>query len=470
MIMRRLLTLLLLVALACPAIAERRIALVIGNGKYPGSPLSNPANDARDMAAALRHLGFEVIEKSDVSQREMNRAITLFGEKLNADTVAVFFYAGHGLQVRGKNYLVPIDAQIASEASVRSETVDVDAILEQLGSSPLNVVILDACRNNPFERRFRSTGGGLAQMDAPKGTLIAYATAPGKVASDGTGRNGLYTQELLKLLQTPGLPIESVFKRVRANVAKATGDQQVPWEASSLTGDFFFKPGHDNNHPAEKGSTPGQSTAQAARNEAPLELAFWESVEKGNKPADYEAYLRAFPNGRFVELAKLRTTVTDPDEEQWNRVSKSTRAEEVQTYLSRFPQGRFAPQARSLLDDLKSTIRLSKSGLDRLSIMVYNVDDEAYVSMNGKQIREKSFLSPGDDKPVDITASLAPGRNRLELKLINLMMGWSYGFKIFRNDELVFHDECGNKPWGGCKGDSATGIVFKKTLAVEYAE
>ena len=225
---------------------EKRIALVIGNSKYNGTSLANPANDARDVAAALTELGFDVTAKIDVTQKEMNRSIVKFGEKLNANTVALFYYAGHGMQVKGKNYLIPVDAQIDSETAVRAETVDVDAVLDQLNRSPLSIVILDACRNNPFERRFRSIGGGLAAMDAPKGTLIAYATAPGSVASDGTGRNGLYTQELLKAMRAPGLPVERMFKEVRKNVTRATGDAQIPWEMSSLTGEFYFKPGKDS--------------------------------------------------------------------------------------------------------------------------------------------------------------------------------------------------------------------------------
>jgi len=223
--------------------ADKRVALVIGNNAYRESPLRNPANDARDMAAALRKLGFDVIEKRDASQKDMNRAIAQFGEKLNADTVALFYYAGHGMQVRGKNYLIPVDAQISGESTVRAEAVDMDAVLDQFAASPLNIVILDACRNNPFERRWRSIGGGLAQMDAPKGVLMAFATAPGKVAADGDGRNGLYTAELLKALNEPGLKVEDVFKRVRARVSQRTADAQVPWESSSLTGDFYFRPG-----------------------------------------------------------------------------------------------------------------------------------------------------------------------------------------------------------------------------------
>ena len=147
------------------------------------------------------------------------------------------------MQVRGKNFLIPVDAEIENEASTRSEAVDVDQVLEQLGSARLSMVILDACRNNPFERRFRSAGnGGLAQIDAPTGTMLAYATAPGKVAYDGTGANGLYTTELLKALDTPGLKVEDVFKQVRINVLKASDNQQIPWESSSLTGEFYFKP------------------------------------------------------------------------------------------------------------------------------------------------------------------------------------------------------------------------------------
>jgi hypothetical protein len=286
-----------------PGTTEKRIALVIGNSKYPSAPLKNPANDARDMAGALRRLGFQVIEKTDVSQKEMNRAITQFGEKLATDSIAIFFYAGHGMQVRGKNYLIPIDAQIASENSVRSETVDVDSVLDQLTASSVNVVILDACRNNPFERKFRSAGGGLAQMDAPKGTLIAYATAPGKVASDGEGRNGLYTQELLKLIQTPGLPVEGVFKKVRASVARATGDNQIPWEASSLTGDFYFKR-PATGAPAAVAET--SATAAPAPDPVAIELAYWDGVKDSREAEAFKTYLDQYPEGRFAALAKVR--------------------------------------------------------------------------------------------------------------------------------------------------------------------
>jgi uncharacterized caspase-like protein len=228
---------------AAPAAAPPKVALVIGNATYKDNPLRNPANDARAMAAVLKQLGFQVIARENATKQQMERAVAEFGTALKPGAVALFYYAGHGLQVNGRNFLVPVDAEIPGEHAVRLETLDVDLVLDQLAArgSDVNLVILDACRNNPFERRWRSSGGGgLAQINAPKGTLIAYATAPGSVAADGTGENGLYTAQLVQAIKTPGLPIEEVFKKVRVEVARETADLQTPWEASSLTGTFYF--------------------------------------------------------------------------------------------------------------------------------------------------------------------------------------------------------------------------------------
>jgi uncharacterized caspase-like protein len=222
---------------------EKRIALVVGNDKYPGSPLRNPVNDATALAAKLREVGFEVVLRTNVAQREMTRAVRDFGEKITPGSVALFYYAGHGMQARGKNYLIPVDADITSESSVSIEAIDVERVLDQLGAARVSMVILDACRNNPFERRFRSgAGAGLAQIDAPAGTLIAYATAPGKIALDGDGKHAPYTEALLRAMDAPGLRVEDVFKQVRISVLKTTASKQIPWESSSLTGDFLFRP------------------------------------------------------------------------------------------------------------------------------------------------------------------------------------------------------------------------------------
>lgn len=240
---------------------QKRVALVIGNAAYQSAPaLRNPVNDARAISNALNVLDFEVIEVTNATQKEMLRAVTAFGSKLDADTVALFFYAGHGLQVKGKNYIIPVDAQIKSESAVFSESVSMNTVLEQINVSTVSIVILDACRNNPFERSFRKIGGGgLAQMDAPKGSFIAYATAPGRTAADGDGRHGLFTQELLRYINEPGLPLESVFKRVRASVATRSGDAQIPWDSSSMTGEFFFKPAKQG---AEVTATPHVAGSQ----------------------------------------------------------------------------------------------------------------------------------------------------------------------------------------------------------------
>ncbi len=221
---------------------DRRTALVIGNGAYKSSPLKNPVNDATDIANALRKFGFFVILKTNVNQRTMEDSIRDFGKKLRLGGVGLFYFAGHGLQVKGRNYLIPLGANIGSEADVKYESVVAGRVLAQMeeAENDLNIIILDACRDNPFARSFRSSGRGLAKMDAPKGSLVAYATAPGSVAADGEGRNGIYTKYLLKYISNPNLKVEEVLKQVRIGVISETDEKQIPWESSSLTGEFYF--------------------------------------------------------------------------------------------------------------------------------------------------------------------------------------------------------------------------------------
>ena len=221
---------------------QRRTALIIGNANYESAPLKNPVNDARDIADTLKNLGFSVTLKTDANQRSMERAIRDFGNDLRRGGVGLFYFAGHGVQVRGNNYLVPIAADIESEGDVKYETVDAGLVLAKMedAANGLNIIILDACRNNPFSRSFRSAERGLARMDAPTGSILAFSTAPGSVAADGTGRNGLYTSVLLKHIDTTGIDLPHLFMRVRKDVVKETNRKQVPWESSSLIGDFYF--------------------------------------------------------------------------------------------------------------------------------------------------------------------------------------------------------------------------------------
>ncbi len=285
--------------------AERRIALVIGNNRYPTAPLHNPVNDARAMALSLENAGFTVILKLDATQPDLLGALRDFGNRLKdggPGTAGLFYFAGHGMQIKGRNFLIPVGANIEHEDEVTYQALDAQAVMDKMESAGngTNIVILDACRNNPFARSFRSGRQGLAQMDAPVGTLVAFSTAPGSVASDGNGSNGLYTAHLLNVLRKPGLKVEDVFKQVRMAVLRESAFRQVPWEASSLVGDFYFRP------PSE---APTFASAPAAPAEpidamAMLDDALWSAVKDSRSSADLWAYLNRFPNGRHARTAR----------------------------------------------------------------------------------------------------------------------------------------------------------------------
>lgn len=225
--------------------SERRLAIVIGNAGYQHSPvLANPINDARSIRDALQSVGFDVFEYEDVSQAQMKQAIDKFGARLKNYSVGLFFYSGHGIQSKGANYLIPVDANIQAEEQIEYDCVQADRVLGfmEAAGSKVNIVILDACRNNPFERSWSraAAGTGLAFMNAPTGSLIAYSTSPGRTASDGSGSNGLYTAALLENLKTPEITILQMFQNVRRSVTDKSFKQQIPWESTSLTADFYF--------------------------------------------------------------------------------------------------------------------------------------------------------------------------------------------------------------------------------------
>jgi hypothetical protein len=355
---------------------SKRIALVIGNGAYTSAPpLKNPPNDARDMAAALKTLGFDVTSGINVGQKDMKRLIREFGMKLKNGGSGLFYYAGHGVQSKGRNYLIPVDANIQSEAEVEDSGVDAALVLNFMDDAQngLNIVILDACRNNPFARSFRSASDGLAQVDAPTGTLIAYATAPGRVASDGTAQNGLYTGELLKQMQVPGLSITDMFMRVRAEVMKQTGSKQVPWEASSLVGSFYFSGAPNDSTPA---------TVSSRIDPTAFELSYWDTIKNSTSADDFKAYLERYPQGQFVELAKNRIAtlqpITKPVEPSapatvsggaaelvfWDSVKNSTSADDYRAYLKKYPQGEFVDLASNRLRSLDGAAKAKGKTFD----------------------------------------------------------------------------------------------------------
>jgi Caspase domain len=228
-----------------PAASKKpsRIALVIGNGAYQSAPLPNPSNDAKDMAALLKDAGFEVVHRENASLKEMHLALREFGDKLKRESLGLFYFAGHGVQVRGRNYLIPVDADIGREDEVAFSALDLQAVMEKMDTARnhTNLIILDACRDNPFSSKVKLANAGLAQIDAPPGSFVAFATAPGSTAADGSGRNGLYTQHLLAHLTQPGARIEDAFKQVRAAVRSASSGKQTPWESTSLENELVLK-------------------------------------------------------------------------------------------------------------------------------------------------------------------------------------------------------------------------------------
>jgi hypothetical protein len=352
------------VADAASLLVAPRRALVIGNSSYGFGPLKNPANDAKAIGEELRRTGFQVVTGLDLPRKEMLEAIRAYGDWLTKEkAVGVFYFAGHGVQLAWRNYLLPTDAEVGRLEDIQAKCVDVNTVIEGIGkaANPMNVIILDACRENPFQG-VKLEQKGLSQLDAPPGTLLAYATAPGNLASDGDGANGLYTEQLLREIKVPEAKIEDVFKRVRLAVRRKSNGQQVPWESTSLEDDFWFIPppalqkialeeAERHRQVLEAERQRQQRIAKAQREEAERlkreaeaerqrqaaaelrrreeaeraaqeelarrreqeesdrayqeELAFWQRVTGAKQPGPIEDYLRRYPSGRYAELATL---------------------------------------------------------------------------------------------------------------------------------------------------------------------
>jgi hypothetical protein len=300
-------------AAAQDAAKVKRLALVIGNGAYKDAPLPNPTNDAEDMEKALKASGFTVIRKSNASLKEMHLALREFGDRLDRQGTGLFYFAGHGLQVRGRNYLMPVDADIAREDEVAFSALDLGAVMEKLDSAknPVNIVVIDACRDNPFGKRLAPSAKGLAPIDAPPGTFIAYATAPGSTAADGKGRNGLYTAHLVQQIEKPGIPIEDVFKAVRAGVRADSKNMQVPWESTSLESNFSFRAA------PPKPAPPPVKTA-AASPSAPRSVAVAINSPPAFAPGDAWVYRITNMADGNVREGKVSIKEVRGDEVHWS--------------------------------------------------------------------------------------------------------------------------------------------------------
>lgn len=312
---------------------EKRVALVIGNAAYQDvGALENPIQDAKGMSAALKRLGFDVVEGYDLKYDGMRAVVGEYARKLDGAKAALVYYAGHGVSVSGENYLLPTDAQLKSEADLDLKTVNIDLVMRQMQREDrVSIVILDACRNNPFKEelarsvsrtRSAAVGSGLAEIStkSASGMLIAFATDPGRTALDGDkGGNSPFAAGLLKHMETPGISISTVLDRVRGEVFNTTGGKQKPWTNTSLIGEFFLTQAQAPSEARIQVAAAGDVTLPVSSNlggngngnGAPgmpqtLEMRLWESAEKSNTVEDYKVYLQSHPNGYFAQIAKNR--------------------------------------------------------------------------------------------------------------------------------------------------------------------
>ncbi|MBV8926698.1 MAG: caspase family protein [Bradyrhizobium sp.] len=319
------------------ALADKRVAFVVGNGTYKNvPPLPNPPADAKTMASTLRNVGFDVVEGYNLTRDKMTEKLLEFGHKAEGADIAVFYYAGHGIAMGGTNYLLPIDADLKSEADVKlGATINVDTTLDQtMQDAKVKLVFLDACRDNPFAARMRSAklsrgltvDSGLAAMNTGQGTLIAFATSPGQTALDGDkGTNSPFTRALVANITRPGIEIQQAMTRVRAQVNEETNKNQMPWGHTDLTGSVYLNPA---SLPAE--AKPDGTKADGAKADgtkidgtkadmpaAPasdMELEFWRSVKDSNKVEELNAYITNYPNGAFKPLALTRIAKLQGDD------------------------------------------------------------------------------------------------------------------------------------------------------------
>jgi hypothetical protein len=364
--------------LACAATAQApgdvRIALVIGNAAYPGqAALGNPVNDAMAMSVTLRTLGFSVVELKDASRVQMREAVSQVRDALKGKQgIGMLYYAGHGLQVQLRNYMVPLDAKLVTEADVVANAIDVGSVVDAFkgAGNRMNILVLDACRDNPFGST--TSGKGLAPVDAPSGTFLAYATAPGNVAEDGDAAagNGLYTGYLVKELQKPAARIEDVFKRVRLQVRQKSQGRQVPWESTSLEEDFFFNDGGKHTFRPEDLQRLAD-TAQARQDQLRREAEQTQEGARQQAAAQVLAQLKAAEAERLKDLQlataqareneRLKRLSTEQAREQafraekadWDSIKDRREPEVLYAFLQKYPNGFISEQAQFRLDQIQ---------------------------------------------------------------------------------------------------------------------
>ncbi|WP_170755864.1 caspase family protein [Ruegeria lacuscaerulensis] len=422
---------------AAPAMAEPRIALVIGNSAYASvSPLDNPVNDATLISAKLKGLGFDVRNLTDSTQIEMKRAIAQFGRDLRQggeDAVGLFYYAGHGVQSFGSNYLLPVDISLSDPADLDLMAVEARSVLHQMASAhnKTNIVILDACRNNPFENLADMDDNGLAEMKAPTGTFLAYATDPGGVALDGEKGNSPFTLSLAEHIETPGMAIEHLFKKVRVDVLDQTRGLQTPWDTSSLTQDFAF-------------SSQVQTPTVQTRSEEEL----WQEATTSRDPVQIMLFMRAYPDSAYAAEASdlLQTvlaesfgtapqpkvpeqTVIEANETErlmYELALADDTVHAYEVYLQSFPEGVFSGKAA-----------------ERLAALKYG---EETVTRKTEADGELSETGPPGNTPMTLDSVLDFGNDHVRGQTINQLVAGAPLFPPIEGlpDELWKDQSCSN--------------------------
>lgn len=400
--------------------SQNRIALVIGNSAYSyAQRLSNPSNDAEAIASALRRIGFNVIYGIDLDYFEMQSILEKFSDAIYDADTALFFYAGHGIQTDGRNYLIPVDAKLRRWSDLRFRAVDIDVFLDEMRETDVDILFLDACRDNPFDIAFERGGNrsvtparGLAEITDPKGSFIAFATEPGNVALDGKGKHSPFTESLLRHIETPNLEIGAMMARVRVDVLKMTDGKQHPWSSSSLVGEYFLAPS-DLVESTDVAAIAGQTGRDLDGYSAQvIELEFWRSINVLDTEDAYSTYLGIYPQGVFAPIANLRLKEIRNSPERQGQYSKAPASSDEGASRAEHVPDLEAPVAgSSLAGGVEDT--LSKTSTDKL---VSNIDTYVGEEKNSPAVKEnnsskKSEILPSEELEKAVESGLGLSRS-----------------------------------------------------------
>jgi uncharacterized caspase-like protein len=443
---------------------EKRVALVVGNAKYPSLPLSNPENDARLVSATLRKLGFEVLEHTNLGVREFRRVLREFARRIqDQDGVSVFYYAGHGVQIDGRNYLLPVDVNLRDEEEVKDESVDLDDLFVsrlERARTQARIIILDACRDNPFRARTRNirVSSGLAEMAAARGTLIAFSAGPGAASEDGPpGSNSIYSRHLADEMMREGIEVEQMLKNVRVKVLRDTKERQVPWVNTSLTVNFSFNPGKLSDPEArrqrDREILEALERAQAERRGIDEERQRIE-VEKRRLAEEAEGLERA--RREFEERAKSAPAALPPpnrvpaeDREALQRAEAERRRAEEERMRIEAEAHRLAQEAEKLeraRQELERSKRTPTQPALRESTPLLETGatppPPRVTSPSAPVARESSSQRPESNSPPRRQDGRASAGSRVAVQCSDLLARWQLGEDLLAEEESFIMTQC----------------------------